>query len=97
MHTYKSSNIYQHWRPNGNSWKSFDYNMINWLNFQNLYLDSTEIKESIIEAMYHAFYEQRDFTTEDYYVQRYFCGDYHRDHLEAHPSQMDDQESLKEK
>ena len=47
-------------RPN--SWNSFDYKKLAELSES---FSGAEIKQSIIEAMYHAFYEQREFTTED--------------------------------
>ena len=50
----------QEFRPN--SWESFDYNKLAQLSES---FSGAEIKQSIIEAMYHAFYEQREFTTED--------------------------------
>jgi SpoVK/Ycf46/Vps4 family AAA+-type ATPase len=42
----------QEFRPN--SWKLFDYSF-----------SGAEIRQSIIEGMYHAFYEKREFTTDD--------------------------------
>ena len=50
----------QEFRPN--NWKSFDYEKLAQLSES---FSGAEIKQSIIEAMYHAFYEQREFTTED--------------------------------
>ena len=50
----------QEFRPN--TWESFDYNKLAQLSES---FSGAEIKQSIIEAMYHAFYEQREFTTED--------------------------------
>ena len=50
----------QEFRPN--SWESFDYNKLAQLSES---FSGAEIKQSIIEAMYHAFYEQREFTTDD--------------------------------
>ena len=47
-------------RPN--SWKDYDYEKLVLLSES---FSGAEIKQSIIEAMYHAFYEQREFTTED--------------------------------
>ena len=47
-------------RPN--SWKSFDYNKLAELSEA---FSGAEIRQSIIEGMYHAFYEKREFTTED--------------------------------
>jgi SpoVK/Ycf46/Vps4 family AAA+-type ATPase len=47
-------------RPN--SWKSFDYSKLGQLSTS---FSGAEIRQSIIEAMYHAFYEKREFTTED--------------------------------
>ena len=47
-------------RPN--SWESFDYPKLAELSES---FSGAEIKQSIIEAMYHAFYEQREFTTDD--------------------------------
>lgn len=50
----------QEFRPN--NWQSFDY-----LELARLseYFSGAEIKQSIIEAMYQAFYEKREFTTND--------------------------------
>jgi SpoVK/Ycf46/Vps4 family AAA+-type ATPase len=50
----------QEFRPN--NWQSFDY-----LELARLseYFSGAEIKQSIIEAMYQAFYEKREFTTDD--------------------------------
>ena len=50
----------QEFRPN--SWKSFDYEKLSQLSES---FSGAEIKQSIIEAMYHAFYEEREFTTND--------------------------------
>ena len=50
----------QAFRPN--SWKSFDYEKL--ANLSESF-SGAEIKQSIIEAMYHAFYEKREFTTDD--------------------------------
>ena len=50
----------QQFRPN--SWKSFDYEKL--VNLSKSY-SGAEIRESIIEAMYEAFYEKREFTTKD--------------------------------
>ena len=50
----------QTFRPN--SWKSFDYNQ---LAKASESFSGAEIRQSIIEGMYHAFYEKREFTTED--------------------------------
>ena len=50
----------QEFRPN--SWDLFDYNKLAQLSES---FSGAEIKQSIIEAMYHAFYEQREFTTDD--------------------------------
>ena len=44
----------QEFRPN--SWESFDYDKLAQLSES---FSGAEIKQSIIEAMYHAFYEQR--------------------------------------
>ena len=44
------------------TWNSFDYKKLSELSES---FSGAEIKQSIIEAMYHAFYEQREFTTED--------------------------------
>ncbi len=53
-------NHIQEFRPN--SWKSFDYEKLSQLSES---FSGAEIKQSIIEAMYHAFYEEREFTTND--------------------------------
>jgi ATP-dependent 26S proteasome regulatory subunit len=45
-----------------NSWKSFDYKKLAQLSES---FSGAEIRQSIIEAMYQAFYEKREFTTED--------------------------------
>ena len=50
----------QEFRPN--SWKSFDYSKLGQLSDA---FSGAEIRQSIIEAMYQAFYEKREFTTED--------------------------------
>ena len=50
----------QTFRPN--SWKSFDYNQLAQVSES---FSGAEIRQSIIEGMYHAFYEKREFTTED--------------------------------
>ena len=50
----------QEFRPN--RWKSFDYSKLAQLSEA---FSGAEIRQSIIEAMYHAFYEKREFTTED--------------------------------
>lgn len=50
----------QEFRPN--SWKSFDYSI---LGKASESLSGAEIRQSIIEGMYHAFYEKREFVTED--------------------------------
>jgi SpoVK/Ycf46/Vps4 family AAA+-type ATPase len=50
----------QTFRPN--SWKSFDYNQLAQASES---FSGAEIRQSIIEGMYHAFYEKREFTTED--------------------------------
>ena len=47
-------------RPN--SWESFDYNKLAELSES---FSGAEIRQSIIEGMYHAFYEKREFTTND--------------------------------
>jgi SpoVK/Ycf46/Vps4 family AAA+-type ATPase len=47
-------------RPN--NWQSFDYLELACL---SEYFSGAEIKQSIIEAMYQAFYEKREFTTND--------------------------------
>jgi ATP-dependent 26S proteasome regulatory subunit len=47
-------------RPN--NWKSFDYSKLGQLSES---FSGAEIRQSIIEGMYHAFYEKREFTTED--------------------------------
>ena len=44
------------------SWKSFDYSKLAKLSES---FSGAEIRQSIIEAMYHAFYERREFTTDD--------------------------------
>jgi SpoVK/Ycf46/Vps4 family AAA+-type ATPase len=50
----------QTFRPN--SWESFDYSQ---LAEASESFSGAEIRQSIIEGMYHAFYEKREFTTED--------------------------------
>ena len=50
----------QTFRPN--SWQSFDYSQ---LAKASESFSGAEIRQSIIEGMYHAFYEKREFTTED--------------------------------
>jgi ATP-dependent 26S proteasome regulatory subunit len=50
----------EEFRPN--SWESFDYSKLAQLSES---FSGAEIRQSIIEAMYHAFYEKREFTTED--------------------------------
>jgi SpoVK/Ycf46/Vps4 family AAA+-type ATPase len=47
-------------RPN--SWESFDYGKLAELSES---FSGAEIRQSIIEGMYHAFYEKREFTTGD--------------------------------
>jgi SpoVK/Ycf46/Vps4 family AAA+-type ATPase len=50
----------QEFRPN--RWESFDYSKLAQLSQA---FSGAEIRQSIIEAMYHGFYEKREFTTED--------------------------------
>lgn len=50
----------QEFRPN--RWELFDYSKLAQLSET---FSGAEIRQSIIEAMYHAFYEKREFTTED--------------------------------
>ena len=50
----------QNFRPN--SWESFDYDKLAKASDS---FSGAEIRQSIIEGMYHAFYEKREFTTED--------------------------------
>lgn len=50
----------QEFRPE--SWKSFDYQKLAQLSES---FSGAEIRQSIIEGMYQAFYEKREFTTED--------------------------------
>jgi SpoVK/Ycf46/Vps4 family AAA+-type ATPase len=50
----------QDFRPD--SWKSFDYSKLAKLSES---FSGAEIRQSIIEAMYQAFYEKREFTTDD--------------------------------
>ena len=47
-------------RPN--TWKSFDYSKLGKLSDS---FSGAEIRQSIIEGMYQAFYEKREFTTDD--------------------------------
>jgi len=44
------------------TWSSFDYDKLAQL---SELFSGAEIRQSIIEAMYHAFYEQREFNTDD--------------------------------
>jgi SpoVK/Ycf46/Vps4 family AAA+-type ATPase len=50
----------QEFRPN--NWELFDYTKLAQLSES---FSGAEIKQSIIEGMYHAFYEEREFTTDD--------------------------------
>jgi SpoVK/Ycf46/Vps4 family AAA+-type ATPase len=50
----------QEFRPN--TWDSFDYSKLAKLSES---FSGAEIKQSVIEAMYLAFYEKREFTTDD--------------------------------
>ena len=50
----------QQFRPE--TWKSYDYKQL--ANLSKSF-SGAEIKQSIIEAMYQAFYEKREFTTDD--------------------------------
>ena len=50
----------QEFRPN--SWESFDYPL---LAESSDSFSGAEIRQSIIEGMYHAFYEKREFITDD--------------------------------
>jgi len=50
----------QEFRPN--SWESFDYLRLVKL---SEFFSGAEIRQSIIEGMYQAFYEKREFTTDD--------------------------------
>ena len=50
----------QEFRPN--SWQSFEYLELAELSES---FSGAEIRQSIIEGMYHAFYEKREFTTDD--------------------------------
>nr|YP_009497543.1 hypothetical protein ycf46 [Biddulphia tridens]AWT40256.1 hypothetical protein ycf46 [Biddulphia tridens] len=50
----------QEFRPN--SWQTFDYSKLAKLSES---FSGAEIRQSIIEGMYHAFYEKREFTTAD--------------------------------
>ena len=45
-----------------NTWESFDYPKLAKLSES---FSGAEIRQSIIEGMYHAFYEKREFTTDD--------------------------------
>jgi len=50
----------QEFRPN--TWKAFNYSKLAQLSES---FSGAEIRQSIIEGMYHAFYEKREFTTDD--------------------------------
>ena len=50
----------QEFRPN--NWKSFDYSKLSKLSES---FSGAEIRQSIIDGMYNAFYEEREFTTDD--------------------------------
>ena len=50
----------QEFRPK--TWTLFDYSKLSNLSES---FSGAEIRQSIIEGMYHAFYEEREFTTED--------------------------------
>lgn len=50
----------QQFRPT--TWKSYDYEKL--VNLSNFF-SGAEIRQNIIEAMYQAFYENREFTTND--------------------------------
>ena len=50
----------QEFRPN--SWNSYDYEQLATLSTS---FSGAEIRQSIVEGMYQAFYENREFTTED--------------------------------
>ena len=50
----------QEFRPN--SWENFNYSKLAYLSES---FSGAEIRQSIIEGMYQAFYENREFTTED--------------------------------
>jgi len=50
----------QEFRPT--NWESFDYEKLAKLSES---FSGAEIRQSIIEGMYHAFYEKREFTTDD--------------------------------
>ena len=50
----------QEFRPN--SWESFDYSV---LAEASESFSGAEIRQSIVEGMYHAFYEKREFVTKD--------------------------------
>jgi len=50
----------QEFRPN--TWESFDYSKLSQVSES---FSGAEIRQSIIEGMYHAFYEKREFTTDD--------------------------------
>jgi SpoVK/Ycf46/Vps4 family AAA+-type ATPase len=53
----------QEFRPN--SWESFDYSL---LAKSSDSFSGAEIRQSIIEGMYHAFYEKREFVTADIFL-----------------------------
>ena len=50
----------QEFRPN--SWESFDYSVLAQASES---FSGAEIRQSIVEGMYHAFYEKREFVTKD--------------------------------
>ena len=50
----------QEFRPN--TWESFNYSKLAQVSES---FSGAEIRQSIIEGMYHAFYEKREFTTDD--------------------------------
>ena len=50
----------EEFRPN--SWKTFDYPKLAELSES---FSGAEIRQSVIDGMYHAFYENREFTTDD--------------------------------
>jgi ATP-dependent 26S proteasome regulatory subunit len=50
----------QEFRPN--SWESFDYSLLAQASDA---FSGAEIRQSIVEGMYHAFYEKREFVTKD--------------------------------
>ena len=52
--------LLQEFRPN--NWDSFDYSKL--ARFSESF-SGAEIRQSIIEGMYHAFHEKREFTTDD--------------------------------